>query len=84
MMEVSIFPTLSDQLKSFVEIRLHVDAGEKQEEYEKYWLGFTGAAPILPTYVIVDPDKPFEAVGKYLGADLSGKKFAAVVRQYSG
>ena len=83
-MEVSIFPNVSGLLNRFVEIRLHVDVGDKaqKERLRSYQLK-VAKNPAIPYYVIVDPDTPERARAIYPGADLpTGSKFKAFLEEY--
>ncbi len=83
-MEVSIFPRVYRLLNRFVEIRLHVDVGDKaqKERMRSYQLELA-KNPAIPYYVIVDPDTPERARAIYPGADLpTGSRFKAFLEEY--
>ena len=68
-MEVSIFPKLSDLLKRFVEIRVHVDDidATRAERFKNYQLSLVNN-PAIPYYVIFATEQlgqPLVAVGTY-------------------
>jgi len=84
-MEFAIFPRLAPLLDRFVELRLHTDHRDsaKSEAFKKYQLELTKGLG-LPTYVVVDPNAPDEAIAIFFGADRSGAKFAAFLREHAG
>ncbi len=67
LMEVTVFPKVEGLLKNFVEIRLKIDQGEDQEEKNAYKDRLLGKSAGIPTYVIVDPNKPNEVIAKHAG-----------------
>ena len=83
-MEVSIFPKLSDLLKRFVEIRLHVDDidATRAERFKNYQLSLVNN-PAIPYYVIVDPQQPEKPKARFAGADLPwGTNFRKFLERY--
>jgi thiol:disulfide interchange protein DsbD len=80
-MEQVVFtkPEVAKALDRYVEIRLHLDAkdvpGEKLERHLAYQLKTTESSGI-PTYIIVDPEKPDVVLDRFDGLDLSlGPRF---------
>ena len=90
-MEFAIFPRqreIREQLEQLVEIRLHTDDTKKGPGFQQHQLRLTKAGGSqtlgLPVYVLVDPTEPDRVIGMFQGADLSGKKFAAWLREHLG
>ena len=84
-MEVSIFPRpdVAKQLKKYVEVRLHTDkANDDSKKFQEYKVRLTSSQS-NPIYVIVDPDAPEKVIGKFVGADLSGKRFRDFLEKYA-
>ena len=90
-MEFAIFPSqreIREQLEQLVEIRLHTDDPKKGTQFQQHQLRLTSLGGNkslgLPIYVLVDPAEPDSVIGMFQGADLSGKKFAAWLREHLG
>ncbi len=81
LMERNVFPTVTDLMANFVEIRLKTDHGDHQKEKKAYQQRLAGT-PGIPVYVIVDPTQPDKPLAKYEGNEVPGKKrFADFLRE---
>jgi len=83
-MELTIFPQpeTSELLAKYVEVRLHLDDAdlrdaEKLLDYKIRHTKTTG----IPIYLIIDPSNPEKILGRFDGADLSGKNFREFLRK---
>jgi hypothetical protein len=84
-MEVSIFPLYPKLMDRYVEVRMDTDPTEpRADEYGAYQERLTGVRS-RPTYVVVDPDKPNDALAIQIGTGLPlGQDFDKFLRDNAG
>lgn len=76
-MEGAVFPKLENELRDYVEVRLHTDkvgsaeAAARSQRFQDYKVRLTGTQG-NPMYVVVDPGAPEKPISVFAGKDITG------------